>query len=189
MTLSRHVLPIMIAAVAAGQTTVTQPTPALDERAYQILAEALKDKNPDDRKQAVIALSLSGENDQLFRMLESMLDDKDVQVRLAAVASLVDLKEKGTIPALHKALKDDVPEVSFAAARALWGLDDPAGKQALLAILARETKTHSGFFTKEKRQALRMMHTPKTAFMFAVKQEAGLAPVPGLGARVSSMES
>ncbi len=33
-----------------------------------------------------------------------------------------------------------------------------------------------------------MMHTPKTMFMFAVKTSASLAPVPGLGAGVSSMQ-
>jgi HEAT repeat protein len=34
-----------------------------------------------------------------------------------------------------------------------------------------------------------MMHTPKTMFMFAVKQGASFAPVPGLGEGVSSMQA
>ena len=48
-----------------------------------------------------------------------MLDDKDVEVRLAAITSLVDLKNKSTAETLKKALDSDVPEVSFAAAKAL----------------------------------------------------------------------
>jgi HEAT repeat protein len=34
-----------------------------------------------------------------------------------------------------------------------------------------------------------MMHTPKPMFLFAVRTGAGLAPVPGLGAGVSSMQA
>ncbi|MGA7240986.1 MAG: HEAT repeat domain-containing protein, partial [Bryobacteraceae bacterium] len=86
------------------------------------------------------------------------------------------------------ALADPAPEVSFAAAKALWALDDPAGKQELLAVLAGENKTSSGFFTKEKREAIRMMHTPRTTFLYAIRQGVGFAPVPGLGMGISSMQ-
>jgi HEAT repeat protein len=117
-----------------------------------------------------------------------MLDDKDVEVRLAAITSLVDLRNKRTVPALRKELDSDVPEVSFAAAKALWTLKDPPGREALIAVLYGDEKTSSGFITKQKRQALRMLHTPKTMFMFALQQGANLAPVPGLGAGVSSLQ-
>ncbi len=181
--LNRLLLPILIAAAAVCQTP-----PSKEEQSRAMLDRALKDKNPDTRKQAVIALSLIGPRDPFLTKLESMLDDKDVEVRLSAIASLVDLKNDRTGAALHKALNDEVPEVSFAAARALWGLKDPSGKESLLSILSGETKASSSFFTKQKRDGLRMMHTPKTMFMFAVKTSASLAPVPGLGAGVSSMQ-
>ena len=111
------------------------------------------------------------------------------EVRVSAVASLSDLKNSRTVSALHKALKDQVPEVSFAAARSLWALNDPEGKKALLSILSGESKAESGYFAKQKRDALRMMHTPKTMFMFAMRTGAGFAPVPGLGTGVSSMQA
>ncbi len=180
-------------AIAICQTSPAPPA-ALSAagRASQcqdILQKALKDKNPDTRKQAAIALSLVGSADPYAARLESLLDDKDVEVRLAAIASLSDLKDSRTIPALHKALNDDVPEVSFAAARSLWALDDPEGKKALLSIVSGESKASSGYFAKQKRDALRMMHTPKPMFMFALRTGAGLAPVPGLGTGVSSMQA
>ena len=78
--------------------------------------------------------------------------------------------------------------MSFAAAKALWALDDPAGKQELLGVLAGESKTSSGFFTKQMREAIRMMHTPRTTFLYAVRQGVGFAPVPGLGMGISSMQ-
>ena len=169
-----------VAAVAYCQA----PTAPVAVESRTILERALKDKNPDTRKEAVVALSLAGTGEPYASLLKSMLDDKDVEVRLAVVASLVDLKGKSSSIALHQALKDEVPEVSFAAAKALWALDDPAGKEALLAVLAQETKAKSGFFTKQKRDAMRLMHTPKPMFILMLKSGAGFAPVPGLGAGI-----
>jgi HEAT repeat protein len=160
-----------------------------DQQCQDILDKALKDKNPDTRKQAAVALSLVGSIEPYPSQLESLLDDKDVEVRLAAIASLTDVKNDRTIPALHKALNDDVPEVSFAAARSLFALNDPDGKKALLSIVSGESKADSGYFAKQKREALRMVHTPKTMFLFAVRTGASIAPVPGLGAGVSSMQA
>jgi HEAT repeat protein len=162
--------------------------PSVDAKAQAILSEALHSKNPDTRKTAVLALSLIGLRGSMPAELAAMLDDKDVEVRLACVATLVDLKDKNTTRLLHHALDDEVPEVSFSAARALWALGDPDGEKVLLSVLNGETKTSSGYFTVQKRDALRMMHTPKTMFLFAVRQGAGFAPVPGLGAGIASMQ-
>jgi HEAT repeat protein len=172
----------LLAAFAFGQT------PPTADRCRDMLDRGLSARNPDTRKQAVLALSIGGAREPFLSMLEAMLNDKDVEVRLSTVASLEDLKDKGTLAALQRALNDDVPEVSFAAAKALWGLKDPSGKVALLSILSGEAKTSSGFLTKQKRDALRMMHTPKPMFMFAVKTGIGYAPVPGLGQGVASMQ-
>ncbi len=137
----------------------------------------------------MIALSLAGVSQPWLSMLETSLGDGDVEVRLAAVASLSDLKSRASTAALHKALDDDVPEVSYAAAKALYTLHDPAGKKALLAVASGETKTSSNYFTKQKRDALRMLHTPRTMFLFAVRQGVGFVPVPGLGEGIASMEA
>jgi HEAT repeat protein len=104
------------------------------------------------------------------------------------VTSLVDLNNKGTVPALKKALGDDVPEVSFAAAKALWTLKDPDGEDALLSVLSGELKSSSGFLDKKKRETLRMFHTPVPLMFFAIKTGAAFAPVPGLGTGVSSLQ-
>ncbi len=163
-------------------------TPSQQDRARSFLDDSLKDKNPDNRKHAVQALGLVSPVEPYLSQLEAMLDDKDVEVRLATITSLMDLKNERTVSALRKALDSDVPEVSFAAAKALWTLNDPVGHDALLAVLSGETKTASGFITRQKRDALRMLHTPKTLFLFAVREGANFAPVPGLGAGVSSLQ-
>jgi HEAT repeat protein len=136
---------------------------SLHDWATSILDDSLKDKNPDTRMQAVQALGLAGAHEPYVSQVTAMLDDKDVQVRVATVTSLVDLRSPKTVTALKKALNDDVPEVSFAAAKALWELKDPAGRDALVAVLSGDTKTASGFLTKQKRDGLRMFHTPKSS--------------------------
>ena len=161
---------------------------AAEEHARDIINKAVHDKNPDTRKQAAVSLSLGGAREPFLSQLAALLDDKDVETRLAAVASLSEFRTRESTAALHKALNDDVPEVSFAAAKALFGQNDPAGKQALFAVLSGESKVASGFLTKQKRDALRMVHTPKTMFMFAMKTGIGFAPVPGLGEGISSMQ-
>jgi HEAT repeat protein len=174
---------VLSTGVGFGQTTASN-----QDRARSFLEDSLKDKNPDSRKQAVQALGLVSAREPYLSQLEAMLDDKDLEVKLAAITSLVDLKSGRTVAALRKALDSDVPEVSFAAAKALWTLNEPVGREALLSVLSGDTKTSSGFITKQKREALRMLHTPKTMFMFAVQQGANFVPFPGAGAGISSLQ-
>ena len=165
------------------------PPPSPEEnRANVILNEGLANKNPDVRKQAVAALGLIGPREPYLSEITTALSDKDVYVRLSAIASIVDLKDKGTADLLNQALSDGTPEVSFAAAKALYGLGDPRGRVAMLAILDREAKTQSGFLTAQKRDTLRLVHIPKGMMMFAIKNGIGFAPVPGLGEGVSSLQ-
>ena len=180
------VLPFLLSA-GFGQTPESD-TPSNQDRARSFLEDSLKDKNPDTRKHAVQALGLVSAREPYLSELEAMLDDKDVEVRLATITSLVDLKSERTVSTLRKALDSDVPEVSFAAAKALWTLNEPVGREALISVLSGDTKTSSRFISKQKRDALRMLHTPKTMFMFAVQQGANFAPIPGLGAGVSSVQ-
>jgi len=181
------VVPALLAGLSFGQPA--GPVPASNQdRARSFLEDSLKDRNPDTRKHAVQALGLVSAREPYLSELEAMLDDKDVEVRLATITSLVDLNSGRTLPALRKALDSEVPEVSFAAAKALWTLNDPLGREALISVLSGDTKTSSGFITKQKREALRMLHTPKTMFMFAIQQGANFAPIPGLGAGVSSVQ-
>jgi HEAT repeat protein len=138
-----------------GCSNALAQTPDNQDRARSLLENSLKDKNPETRTHAVQSLGLVSAGEPYLSELEAMIADKDVGVRLAAIASLVDLKSDRTTPALGKALDSDVPEVSFAAAKALWTLGDASGREALFSVLGGETKSASGFITKEKRDALR----------------------------------
>lgn len=181
-------LPLLVSFVRAQTTVPTKPA-SVKDRADSYLNEALEDKNPDTRKIAVQSLSLVAAREPYLTKLTTMLQDKDVEVRLAAITSLVDLKSRKAVPALRKALADDgVPEVNFAAAKALYALKDPTGQDALVDVLGKEMKISSGFITTQMRDSLRMLHTPRPLLIFAIKQGVGMAPVPGLGEGISSLE-
>jgi len=174
--------------VAMAATLASRGSAATDAQCSEILQRALNARNPETRKQAVAALSLAAGRGPLFDQLEQMLQDKDVEVRQAVVASLADVKSESATAALRKTLQDPVAEVSFAAAKALWARHDSVGRDALLAVLEKESKTSSNFFSKQKRDALRMMHTPRTTFLFAVREGVGFVPLPGLGEGIASMQ-
>ena len=96
---------ILIVSMAAALATCGLA--ASDAQCIEILQSALNAKNPETRKQAVVALSLASGHGPLFDQLEQMLQDKDVEVRQAVVASLADVKTASATAALKKALEDE----------------------------------------------------------------------------------
>lgn len=180
---------MMRACLVLSVALVCRGMAATEAQCNDILQQALADKNPDTRKQAVAALSLAAVREPMLTVLKGALQDADVEVRIAAVDSLAEVKLEDARAALRQALEDEVPEVSFAAAKALWRLGDPAGERALLAVLQKESKSSSNFFTKQKRDALRMLHTPRVLVLYAARQGVGFVPVPGLGEGITSMQA
>lgn len=178
------ILMMLSTTLAFGQT---KPADTV-QRCRSMLAEAAQDKNPDVRKRAAEALSLVGVKDNALQSLAPMLDDNDVSVRIAVVITLGDFKDNRTLPLLKKALQDPVPEVDFAAAKVLYQLHDPDGVQFLLAVVSGESKASSSYLSKEKRSALRLLHTPTKLFTTIAIQAARFSPVPGLGFGLSSAQ-
>jgi HEAT repeat protein len=155
-------------------------TPGDDDRARTLLTHALQAKNPDIRKEGVKALRLVAGQEPYTTTLESMLRDPDVPVRLAVVAVLAGLKNERAVGSLNVALDDTVPEVRFAAATALCKLQDPAGRDYLLKIMSGKAKPASGMVAERLREAKRMLETPQTLMVLALKQGIGFVPVPYL---------
>jgi HEAT repeat protein len=188
-TLFVMILGVTLARAQAQPRSASQPNPTdPGEIARSLLAEAIQDKNPDVRKHAAEAMSLMKTDDKIFHDLETMLDDRDVLVRIAVVTTLGGFKDKKTVPLLTKALHDSTPEVDFAAAKALFQIRDPAGKDFLLEVASGQSKATSSYFTKQERDALRLLHTPAKLFTTAAIGAVGFVPVPGVGLGVSSAQ-
>ncbi len=155
--------------------------------ARRVLTDAAHSKEGDQRREAALALSLVPAKDPAAALLEDMLTDKDYQVRVAAVDTLGELNDKTRVKLLKNALADEVPEVAFAAAKALFIMKDPEGLGALESIYAGDIKAKSGFFKKEMMNNWRRLKTPRSAFFFVVQRGIGFVPVPGIGAGYNAL--
>lgn len=179
MRLAIILLPALL--LAAGETPVS--------KARAVLTEAAGDKEADVRRETAVALSLISSRDQVAGLLTTLLKDKDYTVREAAILSIGELNDSKLAAAVLPSLKDDVPEVAFAAARTLTALKRPEGKRALMSIIEKETKGESNFFREKMRDMSRRMRTPKSAFLLAVQQGISFVPVPGIGQGYNAMNS
>ena len=185
---------VMPDAVAAAPATTPTPVVAQPsaqstiERSRAILDTALTARNPDSRKAGVESLGLIGPREPYKTRLMVMLQDQDVEVRVATISSLVDLHDKDTVAAIRRAYDDTVPEVSFAAAKALLALGNDTGREALTDVVMGDDNTASGYVATSGRAVVRVFYAPKSAIPYLMARTIGFAHVAGLGAGVASLE-
>jgi HEAT repeat protein len=192
-TLALFLLLVLPAALCASP--VTDPVaggvalaPNTIQRARAILDDALRARNPDTRREAVLALGLIGPREPYMTRLMVMLKDDDVPVRVAAIASLVDLRDNRALPAIRNAYDDPVPEVSFAAAKGLQAMGDPVGRSALMDVVGGGDDSASGYVTTNTRAAKRLYYAPKAVLPYLMSRAIGFAHVSGLGTGIASLE-
>src|SRR5207253_3842746 len=151
---------------------------------WKMLLDAAQNaKNPDQRKRAVAAIAAIGPAPEAVEALEGVLQkDSDAIVRQTAAAALGEMKGTEAITALKAALNDDSGEVAFSAAKALWDLGDPAGKDVFTEILTRERKSSEGLMGGAIHEAKRTMRDPKKLAFMGVKEASGAVLGPfGMG--------
>jgi HEAT repeat protein len=170
---------------AAPQTQDSTPV----RSARTVLEQGAADPGPDVRREVAVALGLLSRRDPSTNLLAKLAADKDHLVREAALVSIGELGDSRLAKPAHGALDDEVPEVAFAAARTLFKLNQPEGKQLLLEIVQKEVRAKSGFVRAKLRDVVRRMKRPKSAMLFVVQQGVGFIPVPGVGAGFSAMSS
>lgn len=151
------------------------------DTAWGILDQGVHDGNPLKRKQAVLAMSLLRAQPRPVALIESALDDKDAGVREAACATLGEINSRTSIPKLQMVLADGVPEVIFAAAKALYSMDDPIGRDVIMAVLLGEQSDASGFISGSIRAMRLKLHDPKALVMMGIQEGAGFAGPFGMG--------
>jgi HEAT repeat protein len=157
--------------------------------ARTVLEQGAADSEPDVRREVAVALSLLSRRDAAVSVFGKLASDKDHLVREAALVSIGEVRDPALAKFAHDALDDDVPEVAFAAARALFRLNQPEGKELLLEIAKGEARGKTGFARAKVRDVVRRMKRPKSAILFVMQQGVGFIPVPGLGAGLSALSS
>lgn len=166
-----------------------KPPDSEQTRALAVLQAGAADRDPDTRRQVALALSLSRASPKVDAIVEALVKDSDSQVRQAALDTVGELGDRKLAAPAVAALDDNVAEVVFAAARALYRLHDPAGKSTLIAVVEKEQQAESNPLRIKLRNLIRRMKTPRSALFLAVEQGAGFISVPGVGEGISAMSA
>ena len=155
--------------ITAGALSGASPV----ENAWKVITSATSSNSTVKRKQAVSALEIAGRDRRAVSIVEAALSDKEVEVRVAAVAVLCAVKSRSSMPKLRATLDDPAPEVSFAAARALWDLGDQTGRDILVAVALGDRASSSGLIREQMRDAVKKLHNPAALAVLGMKEGAG----------------
>jgi len=140
--------------------------------AWDVLVKGVDENDAAHRKAAIAATGTIGPMKAAVEMVERGLQDKDVQVRQIAAATLGEMGAREAISNLKKAL-DDSPEVSFTAAKALWSLGDKESSRDILqAVLVGQRKDGPSKLRGAMRSAKKTM-TPGQLALMGSKEASG----------------
>ncbi len=131
------------------------------DRAWEVLDRGLHEANPAKRVHAVSAMGILRAQPKSVALVESAFNDKDYSIRQAACAALGQMKSRQSIPKLREALNDKSNEVVFAAARALYDLGDPMGRDVLIAVILGDQADSSNFFASSMHDMKAKCTTPR----------------------------
>ena len=110
------------------------PEQKLDD-AWSMLNAAVVSKHIDLRIQALAALGTLGANPVGIKDIAAAMNDKDLDVRTAAVLAAGETNDRNLTSNLRAMLDDKEPQVAFAAALTLWKMKDRSGEDILVAVV------------------------------------------------------
>ncbi len=149
-------------------------TPESPEKvSWKILADAVGSSKASQRVDAVSAVATIGPQPRVVELVEGCLHDKDEDVRRVATTTLGTMKSRSSISKLKQALDDDSPQVSFAAAQALWQMGDRSGIDIFYQILEGERKASKGIIRSEIADARKRLRNPSALALIGAEQAAG----------------
>jgi HEAT repeat protein len=176
---------ILASALAAGQatppksdtskSTTANPKPAEPgpTEAWKMLADSAASDKLRDRSDAISAVTMLPTDRRAIDLIARGLDDKEETIRMLAATSLGDIKARPAIPKLKTALDDKSPQVSFAAAQALWKMGDRSGRDIFYDVLVGERKVKPGPIKQKMQEARMDMHDPKALALIGVNEASG----------------
>jgi HEAT repeat protein len=159
--------------VGCGLGAATEPT----EKAWNILAGGVAEKNAIKRADAVEALGLLPRDARARTMAEQALGDDNPRVRAAAAIALGDMRSTRSIPKLTAALSDKDPVVVLAAAHSLLVMHDHRAYDIYYAVLTGQRKSGRGLIAQQRAK----LDDPKKLAVFGVETGLGFVPFGGIG--------
>ena len=159
-------------AARVGQIALVVNTP--QEAAWSVLQKGISERKGSRRSEAIAALSSIGSNQRSLGMIISRLYDEDAAVREKAVAALDNLQAHSAIPQLRAALHDPSPAVSFTAAKALWDMGDPSGREILVGVLQSKRRGSPSAWQSQLQQTTEQLRSPLTLGLLGAQEAAGV---------------
>lgn len=142
--------------------------------AWAMLMQGANSEKFRDRSDAISALTILDRDRRAISVISEGLRDKEETIRVLASASLGDIKARSTIPQLRDAMDNDKsPQVSFAAAQALWKMGDRAGRDVFYEVLDGERKVKPSLLKSKMHEARMDMHDPKALALIGVNEASG----------------
>src|ERR1700722_16670278 len=154
-------------AQTAQASTVQAPDP------WTMLMNGANSQKLRDRSDAIGALSVLSSDRKAIAVIANALGDKEETIRILAATTLGEMKARPAIPKLKEAIDDPSPEVSFAAAQALWKMGDRSGRDIFYDVLDGQRKVKPSLIKSKMRQARQDMHDPKALALIGVNQVSG----------------
>ena len=151
----------------------TESTKASSDVAWSLLSEGAKSDKFRDRSDAISALTVLEGDRRAIAIIANALGDKEETIRVLAATSLGDMKARAAIPNLKNEMDDKSPQVSFAAAQALWKMGDRSGRDIFLDVLDGERKVKPNLIKSKIHQARMDMHDPKALALIGVNEASG----------------
>lgn len=151
---------------------------SLSAAAWDTLSQDVVSPHESHRSAALAALAAVGPRDDVLPLLKGALQDKNSLVRKNAAAALGDMQAHSAAPELRVLLDDPSPDVSFAAASALWKMQDRSGRNLLIATLSG-TRKGDGIVKSEMKSTVERYRDPKQLAMMGARQAAGTFLGPG----------
>jgi HEAT repeat protein len=146
-------------------------------KAWEILKAGAANKSVESRVRAMQAMGLISQDPTAEKMALAALKDEKPEVRAAAAGCLGEVGSKNAIPALKLVLRDTESEVVFAAAGALYKLNDPSAYEIYYAALMREMKSGAGLVDSQ----MKMLKDPKALAKIGFEQGINFIPFAGIG--------
>jgi HEAT repeat protein len=162
-----------------GKPPAAAPKPPLSPQklAWQILDTACTGHKVNSRAIATRVLGLIPNNPRARKLAEKALVDEKPEVRSAAVAALGDMKSRGSIPMLRKALDDDDPAVVLAAAHSLDLMHDDSAYELYYEVLTGQRKSGKGLVASQTA----ILKDPKKMAQLGFEEGIGFIPFAGIG--------
>jgi HEAT repeat protein len=143
------------------------------DQAWTKLEDCARDTDSQHRQFALAALGTLGTHKKAADLIvNALILDADQRVRAFAAAILGKAGMRHGIPALRKALNGEAA-VAFAAAKALWDMDDHSGVVLFREILSGKADPGDGLIDQYMHKAKRTMHDPKALALIGIEQATG----------------